>query len=122
MTKVVMVLAGLCMVAGLCLVKIGSLQSNPPSRQRSRHPRTPCGSSLRIFFVPSDIYGTNDSIEYASPNVDDLPSVQAALKSGGLTLMRTWAYDTDSDASIMQRIATINNSGHELHDDAGQHG
>jgi hypothetical protein len=59
----------------------------------------------------SYIFGTNDSINYSSPNVDTLPSVQSYLKQGGLTLMRTWAYDTDSDPSIQQRIATIENAG-----------
>jgi hypothetical protein len=58
----------------------------------------------------SYVFGTNDSIEYSSPNVDTLPSVQAYLRQGGLTLMRTWAYSNYSDASIQQRIATIDNS------------
>ncbi len=61
----------------------------------------------------SYVFGTNDSIEYSSPNVDTLPSVQAALKAGGLTLMRTWAYADYSDADIEQRVATIQNSGME---------
>jgi hypothetical protein len=59
----------------------------------------------------SYLFGTNDSINYSTPNVDTLPSVQAYLKQGGLTLMRTWAYDNYSDASIRQRITTIENSG-----------
>jgi hypothetical protein len=59
----------------------------------------------------SYVFGTNDGIEYASPNVDNLPSVQSYLKQGGLTLMRTWAYSDYSDASIERRMATIENSG-----------
>jgi hypothetical protein len=62
-------------------------------------------------FASSYVFGTNDAIEYASPNVDTLPSVQADLKSGGLTLMRTWAYSDYTDADIEQRIATIQNAG-----------
>jgi hypothetical protein len=61
----------------------------------------------------SYIFGTNDGIDYASPNVETLPSVQAALKAGGLTLMRTWAYADYTDADIEQRVATIRNSGME---------
>jgi hypothetical protein len=61
--------------------------------------------------VSSYVFGTNDTIEYGSPNVDTLPSVQNALKTGGLTLMRTWAYSFDTDASILGRIQTIKNSG-----------
>jgi hypothetical protein len=58
----------------------------------------------------SYVFGTNDSIEYAAPNVDTLPSVQSSLREGGLTLMRTWAYADYSDAAIRQRIAVIQNS------------
>ncbi len=61
----------------------------------------------------SYVFGTNDGISYGSPNVDDLPSVQQYLKEGRLTLMRTWAYATDSDASILQRVQTIKNTGME---------
>ncbi len=61
--------------------------------------------------VGSYVFGANDAIEYASPNVDTLPSVQAMLKAGGLTLMRTWAYSSYSDADITQRIDTIQNAG-----------
>jgi hypothetical protein len=69
------------------------------------------GETLWGGTTPSYLFGTNDSIEYGSPNVDTLPSVQADLKSAGLTLMRTWAYDDDTDAEIDQRIATIQNAG-----------
>ena len=61
--------------------------------------------------APSYVFGANDAIEYASPNVDTLPSVQSWLRQGGLTFMRTWAYANYSDASIRQRIATIQNAG-----------
>ena len=69
------------------------------------------GETIWSSGASSYIFGTNDSIEYWSPNVDTLPSVQADLKAGGLTLMRTWAYDVYSNADIEQRIATIENAG-----------
>jgi hypothetical protein len=58
----------------------------------------------------SYVFGTNDSIQYSSPNVETLPSVQSYLRQGGLTLMRTWAYADYTDAAIRQRIATIQHS------------
>ena len=69
------------------------------------------GAQLWDRFVSSDIFGTNDAIEYSAPNVDTLPSVQSWLQQGGLTLMRTWAYANYTDAAIRQRIATIQNAG-----------
>ena len=87
----------------------------PPCPQRagagSAAPRLLPGAKVWDRLVSSDIFGTNDAIEYSSPNVDTLPSVQADLKAGGLTLMRTWAYANYSDADIQQRIATIHNAG-----------
>jgi hypothetical protein len=61
--------------------------------------------------VSSYIFGTNDTVEYGWPNVDTLPSVQADLKAGGLTLMRTWAYPLGDGATVEQRVKTIENAG-----------
>ena len=69
------------------------------------------GETIWSSGASSYIFGTNDSIEYGSPNVDTLPSVQADLKAGGMTLMRTWAYKVDTDAEIKQRVANIENAG-----------
>ena len=69
------------------------------------------GETIWSSGASSYVFGTNDSIEYGSPNVDTLPSVQADLKAGGLTLMRTWAYEVDTDAEIKQRVVTIENAG-----------
>ena len=86
-------------------------RSPAPAGAGSAAPRLLPGAKVWDRLVSSDIFGTNDAIEYSSPNVDTLPSVQADLKAGGLTLMRTWAYADYSDADIQQRIATIQNSG-----------
>src|ERR1700693_966742 len=61
--------------------------------------------------APSYIFGTNDGIDYAEPAFSSLPSVQADVKAGGLTLDRIWAYDSDSDATIEQKVAAAKNSG-----------
>ncbi len=59
----------------------------------------------------SYIFGTNDTIDYAEPAFSSLPSVQSVVKQGGLTLDRVWAYSTDSDATIEQKVAAAQNSG-----------
>jgi hypothetical protein len=61
--------------------------------------------------VPSYIFGTNDTIDYNSPNVDTLPSVQSRIKAGGLTFMRLWSYDVDTKAAVVQKVAAAENSG-----------
>jgi len=63
--------------------------------------------------APSYIFGTNDGIDYAEPAFSSLPSVQADVKAGGLTLDRMWAYDDSggTDAAIMQKVAASENSG-----------
>ncbi len=61
--------------------------------------------------APSYEFGTNDTIDYSSPNVDTLPSVQADIKAGGLTLMRVWSYGGDSDAYITSKVTAANNAG-----------
>jgi hypothetical protein len=57
------------------------------------------------------VFGTNDTIDYGSASVNWLPSVQADLKQGGLTLMRVWGYDNMTDATIEQRMDATQNSG-----------
>ena len=61
--------------------------------------------------APSFDFGTNDTINYGTPNVDTLSSVQADLKGGGLTILRVWAYGSDSDATILQKVAAATGSG-----------
>jgi hypothetical protein len=64
--------------------------------------------------TPSYIFGTNDTLNYGSPNVDTLPSVQSYLKQGGLTLDRIWAYDDGTygtTATIEQKVTAGQNAG-----------
>ena len=61
--------------------------------------------------VPSYIFGTNDTMDYGSPNVDTLPSVQADLKAGGLTLMRVWSYYGDTKAYVLSKVKAAQNAG-----------
>jgi len=59
----------------------------------------------------SYVFGTNDTIEYAWPNVDSLTSVQQDLHQGGLTLMREWFFDDMSDDEITTRAQTVAAAG-----------
>lgn len=68
--------------------------------------------------VPSFIFGTNDSQEWATNNIQTVPGIQQALKAAHFTLMRTFFFDKSladghptTDAEIEARIATVENSG-----------
>jgi hypothetical protein len=43
--------------------------------------------------------------------VDTLPSVQADLKAGGLTLMRAWSYDGDTQSYVTSKVQAATNAG-----------
>lgn len=77
----------------------------------SATPRSLPGAQTWSNGASSYDFGTNDTIDYGTPNVDTLPSVQAELKAGGLTLMRVWGYDDMSDATIQQKLAATQNAG-----------
>jgi hypothetical protein len=64
------------------------------------------------------LFGTNDTQEWASNNVETSAVIQQALKNAHLTLMRTFFFDKSladhhptTDAEIEQRLVTIENSG-----------
>jgi hypothetical protein len=61
--------------------------------------------------VSSFLFGTNDSYEYSSQNIQTQPAIQADLRNAGFTLMRSFFYDDASNAAIEQNVHTIENSG-----------
>jgi hypothetical protein len=61
--------------------------------------------------VSSYLFGANDGINYASPNVDSIPSVQNALKDGKLTLLRVWFAPYLGDADLNAKVQTLAASG-----------
>jgi hypothetical protein len=69
------------------------------------------GESTFSSGAPVFDFGTNDTINFGTPNVDTLSSVQTDLKGGGLSLMRVWAYSSDSDATIKQKVQAATNAG-----------
>jgi hypothetical protein len=61
--------------------------------------------------VSSYLFGTNDSYEWSTHNLQTEPAIQAALRSAGFTLIRSFFPDKATDAVIETRIQTIENSG-----------
>src|SRR5437660_195586 len=80
------------------------------------------GSSIRIHTtlpgqqlwkqgVSSFLFGTNDTYEYSSQNIQTQPAIQRDLRQAGFTLMRSFFSDNASDAAIEQNIQTVEKSG-----------
>ena len=68
--------------------------------------------------VSSFLFGTNDTQEWASDNVETDPAIQQALKDAHFTLMRTFFFaksladgHATTDAEIEQRIQTVEKTG-----------
>ena len=61
--------------------------------------------------VSSYIFGSNDSVNYSSPNVETDASVQNYIKQGHLTLLRELFQNNMSDADIKARINTLSATG-----------
>lgn len=68
--------------------------------------------------VSSFLFGTNDTQEWYTNNVETAPSIQNALKEAHFSLMRTFFFDKSladnhptTDAEIELRLKTIENSG-----------
>lgn len=61
--------------------------------------------------VSSLLFGTNDTYEWSPYNIETQPAIRAALRTAGFTLMRSFFRDGASDASVAQRIGTIEQVG-----------
>jgi lysophospholipase L1-like esterase len=59
----------------------------------------------------SFLFGTNDTYEWSDANIETRPAIQGALRSAGFTLVRTFIPDKANDATIEQRIATVEHIG-----------
>ena len=69
------------------------------------------GQQLWKNNVSSYLFGTNDSYEWSTHNIQTEPAIQQTLRSAGFTLIRSFFPDSASDLVIEQRIRTIENSG-----------
>lgn len=61
--------------------------------------------------VSSFLFGTNDTYEWSPYNIETRPAIRAALRTAGFSLIRSFFRDGASDASIEQRIDTIEQTG-----------
>lgn len=61
--------------------------------------------------VSSLLFGTNDTYEYKTRNIQTEASIQDALYHAGFTLLRSFFPDNASDAVIEKRMLTIERSG-----------
>ena len=114
-SKVLAVGCGMLLVAALATATVtGAGGSTTPSATGDTAPAPLLpGETTWSSGAPSYIFGTNDSIDYAEPSFSSLPSVQADVKAGGLTLDRMWAYDDSggTDAAIEQKVTASQNAG-----------
>ncbi|HZR40280.1 MAG TPA: GDSL-type esterase/lipase family protein [Ktedonobacteraceae bacterium] len=76
------------------------------------------GQQIWNHGISSFIFGTNDTQEWSTNNVETSPAIQLALEQAHLTLMRSFFFDKSladnhatTDAEINQRLKTIENSG-----------
>ena len=59
----------------------------------------------------SFLFGTNDTYEWSTRNLQTDPALQAALRSAGFTLIRSLIPDGASDDALDQRARTVEQSG-----------
>ena len=69
------------------------------------------GQQLWKQGVSSFLFGTNDTEEWFTNNIETQPAIQQALRVAGFPLIRSFFLDNASDAAIEARIRTIENSG-----------
>jgi hypothetical protein len=110
MTRKTLIALGFILTVVLLNVGVAGAQA-PQGAGSSASARLLPGEKTWSSGAPSYEFGTNDTIDYGSPNVDTLPSVQSDLKKGGLTLDRVWSYGGDSDAYITSKVTAANNAG-----------
>src|SRR5438067_3332826 len=97
----------------LLLVLFFSVACSPilsPHVSTKTHPTLP-GQQLWKQGVSSFLFGTNDTYEYSSQNIQTQPAIQRDLRQAGFTLMRSFFSDNASDAAIEQNIQTVEKSG-----------
>ena len=59
------------------------------------------------------LFGTNDTYEWSTSNIETSPGIQNQLRAAGFTLVRSFFPDGASDSVIDQRAATISQIGAE---------
>ena len=109
----------LVLLVALALIAflVQTRQTAPPQRTGATSSLLP-GQQLWKDRVSSFLFGTNDTQEWSTNNVETDPAIQQALKAAHFTVMRTFFFDKSlldshptTDAEIDQRLRTIEKSG-----------
>jgi hypothetical protein len=84
-----------------------------PGQQSVKRPARPAlpGQQFWKQGVSSYLFGTNDTYEWSTNNIQTQPKFQQALRAAGFTLIRTFFPDQASNSVILKRIQTIEKSG-----------
>ena len=85
-------------------------KASPQTSVTTARPVLP-GQKIWKRNASSFLFGTNDTYEWSPNNIQTQPKIQQALRNAGFTLIRTFFPDKASDATINQRVQTIENSG-----------
>ena len=95
----------------ITLLYLSACSSAPQSvAPKTVQPTLP-GQKIWKQGVSSYLFGTNDTYEWSSDNIQTQPQIQQAIRTAGFTLIRTFFPDQASDADISKRMQTIQNSG-----------
>lgn len=88
--------------------------SNAPTATvppKTLHPGALPGMQIWKDGASSLLFGTNDTYEWSTQNIETMPSIQHALRTAGFTLLRTFIPDNADDATLEKRISTVENVG-----------
>ncbi len=95
----------------ICVFIIQNFNGSQNSTQHLSPPALLPGQQTWNQSASSYLFGTNDTHEWKSQNIETEPAIQNALRQAGITLIRSFFEDNTSDAELEQRIQTIENSG-----------
>ncbi|WIG59183.1 MAG: hypothetical protein OJF49_001930 [Ktedonobacterales bacterium] len=99
------VMLTICLVSSIALGIHAFTSSLPPLRAVLP------GQQIWNDGASSLLFGTNDTYEWSSQNLETNPDMRKALRNAGFTLVRSFFPDNASDAVIDQRITTIEDIG-----------
>lgn len=96
----------------LALFSSAACSSAPQPQQSPKSTVQPSLPGQQIWKqnVSSYLFGTNDTYEWSSNNLQTQPEIQRALRDAGFSLIRSFFPDKASDTDINKRIQTIENS------------
>ncbi len=101
-----------------CVACIACSNVQPTSTRKPSAQTVLPGQQIWKGGTSSFLFGTNDTQEWSTNNIETSTTMQQALKTAHFTLMRTFFFDKSladshaiTDAEIEQRLKTVENSG-----------